>query len=309
MQILQAAVWRERQAIHRAAVDRWLVPHAQRRRDRVADPIGDFLYTYYSFRPHQLRRWHPGFGVQLQDAAERKQWRGYSCTRDGNAFVTLDYLRTQVDTVERIHELLAATRDRAPSFGCFGLHEWAMVYRARGDDLRHSQLPLRLSPNQTDQVVEENRIACSHFDAVRFFTEQARPLNTFRPQHHDRVRWEQPGCLHANMDLYKHAARMSGLIPSELIAATFDLAHRVRVLDMRASPYDLRQLGHSPVPVETPEGRVEYRDAQRSFAREAAPLRQALIQQCESLLAMATNRAGESEPRQAVQLGRSLISR
>ena len=28
---------------------------------------------------------------------------------------------------------------------------------------------------------------------------------------------------------------------------------RVRELDMRASPYDLRELGYEPVPIETPE--------------------------------------------------------
>ena len=28
----------------------------------------DFLFTYYSQRPAALRRWHPGFGVVLEDA-------------------------------------------------------------------------------------------------------------------------------------------------------------------------------------------------------------------------------------------------
>ena len=33
----------------------------------------------------------------------------------------------------------------------------------------------------TDAVVESHRIACSHFDAFRFFTPTARPLNTLQP--------------------------------------------------------------------------------------------------------------------------------
>ena len=33
----------------------------------------------------------------------------------------------------------------------------------------------------TDAVVEEHRIACSHFDAYRFFTPPAKPLNTLAP--------------------------------------------------------------------------------------------------------------------------------
>ena len=295
-------MWHERQSIHQQAVDAWLLPHAQRRRAGIVDPIGDFLYSYYSFRPNQLRRWHPGFGVQLQAARERAHWRGYSCTRDGNAFVTVEFLRSHLDAIGRILELLKATRDRTPSFGCFGMHEWAMVYQSRREEVRHRQLPLRLGRAQTDQVVADARIACSHFDAYRFFTDEARPLNVLRPRHSDRVEWEQPGCLHANMDLYKHAARLSGLIPSELVSATFDLAHRIRIVDMRASPYDLRQLGHSPIPVETTEGKAAYRDAQRSLAREAAPLRQSLIEACELLVSLTSRSTVESELGQTVQL-------
>jgi hypothetical protein len=46
---------------------------------------------------------------------------------------------------------------------------------------------------------------------------------------------------------------------------------------MRASPYDLADLGYEPVRVETPEGRAEYAAAQRGFAERAAPLRRRLI--------------------------------
>ena len=46
------------------------------------------------------------------------------------------------------------------------------------------------------------RIACSHFDAYRFFTDTARTLNTLSPGRDDRAAYEQPGCLHATMDLY-----------------------------------------------------------------------------------------------------------
>jgi hypothetical protein len=35
---------------------------------------------------------------------------------------------------------------------------------------------------------------------------------------------------------------------------------------MRASPYDLRELGYEPIPVETPEGRADYVRRQRDFA-------------------------------------------
>ena len=136
----------------------------------------------------------------------------------------------------------------------------------------------------TDAVVESHRIACSHFDAYRFFTAPARPLNTLAPASHDRPAFEQPACLHAGMDLYKHAFRLSPLIPSELVADCFELARDIRVLDMRAAPYDLTELGYEPVRIETPEGKQEYAAAQRGFAERGGPLRQRLIEECERLL-------------------------
>ena len=86
-----------------------------------------------------------------------------------------------------------------------------------------------------------------------------------------------PGCLHANMDLYKWAYKLAPLVAGELVVDCFELARDVRALDMRASPYDLADLGYPPVRVETPEGRSEYAAAQRHFAERAAPLRDRLI--------------------------------
>ncbi|MGY4645658.1 hypothetical protein [Cellulomonas sp. URHB0016] len=95
-------------------------------------------------------------------------------------------------------DLLSATSSRPAFTGCFGLHEWAMVYRE--DEHRHA-LPLRLGGAGTDHVVESHRIRCSHFDAFRFFTPSAAPLNALRPTRESQVALEQPGCLHAAMDL------------------------------------------------------------------------------------------------------------
>jgi hypothetical protein len=139
--------------------------------------------------------------------------------------------------------------------------------------------------------VDSHRLGCTHFDAYRFFTAPARPLNTVRPAHDDRAAFEQPGCLHAGMDLYKHAYRLSPLVPSELVADCFELARDIRVLDMRASPYDLGGLGYSPVRIETTEGKQQYVAAQRRFAARGAPLRQRLLDECRRLLAQPT---GES---------------
>ena len=60
------------------------------------------------------------------------------------------------------------------------------------------------------------------------------------------------------MDLYKWAYKLLPATPSELVADCFELAVAVRELDMRASPYDLAELGYPPVRIETPAGRAEY---------------------------------------------------
>src|SRR5581483_1197236 len=131
---------------------------------------------------------------------------------------------------------------------------------------------------RTAAVVDATPVRCSHFDAYRFFTPAARPLNRLHPTRETRPDNEQPGCLHANMDLYKWAYKLSPLVPSELVVDCFELARDIRELDMRASPYDLAALGYHPVRVETPEGRAEYAAAQRAFAERAAPLRARLLQ-------------------------------
>jgi len=156
-----------------------------------------------------------------------------------------------------------------------------MVYRS--DETRHDW-PLRLGPDGTDAVVESHRIGCSHFDAFRFFTEDARPFNALQPCRDDRAELEQPGCLHAGMDLYKHAFRVSPLVPSELVADCFALAWEIRELDMRASPYDLAELGYEPVRIESAEGKAAYVGEQRAFAERAAPLRQRLVEECDRLI-------------------------
>ena len=250
----------------------------------MAHPVHDFLFTYYSQRPSALRRWHPGYGVALLDAPEYADLKGYGSTGAGRSVettVTKEHLAGQRPLVKSIRRLLVATAARPATFGCLGLHEWAMVYRT--EDVRHPW-PLRLGGPGTDTVVESHRVACSHFDAFRFFTGPARPLNTLQPGRDDRPAFEQPGCLHAGMDLYKHAFRLTPLVPSELVADCFALAWDIRELDMRASPYDLADLGYEPVRIETADGKAEYVAAQRRFSERAAPLRQRLVDECDRLL-------------------------
>ncbi len=296
--VLAEPVWRARRERHEHRVDAWVRPHLERRRERQSHPVEDFLFTYYAQRPAALRRWHPGFGRALAGASSYRGLKGYvevsasstaegstaerstaegSTSRGTGVTVAKEYVDSQRPLLTSLRTLLTATANRPAQLGCFGMHEWSMVYRLDQADVRHASWPLRLGAAGTDEVVASHRIACSHFDAFRFFTPPARPLNTLRPASDDRAAFEQPGCLHAGMDLYKHAFRLSPMVCSDLVADCFELARDIRVLDMRASPYDLSALGYSPVRVETAQGKQEYAAAQRAFAERAAPLRQRLI--------------------------------
>ena len=283
--VLDSFTWQTLRDAHRARVDALLEPHLARRREGRAHPVEDFLFTYYSQRPAALRRWHPGYGSELAGpgSAAYLGLKGYVET-GGGVTVAREHVVGQRPLVTAVHTLLVATAARPAQLGCFGLHEWAMVYRLEPDDVRHAAWPLRLGRDGTDAVVEGHRVACSHFDAFRFFTDDARPLNVLQPGRDDRPAFEQPGCLHAGMDLYKHAFRLSPMVPSELVVDCFALARDIRVLDMRASPYDLTGLGYEPVRIETAEGKQEYVAAQRAFTERGGPLRQRLIEHCAALL-------------------------
>ena len=282
--VLDAARWQARRRAHEERVDAWLTGHLARRRRGGRHPVEDFIFTYYSHRPAQLRRWHPGAGVVLRDADPAGFGRDYRATAAGVTLDTEAVRARRAESIGWIRALLAATAGRPAHLGCFGMHEWAMVYRQSQEEIRHNAWPLRLSPEGTAAVVQERGVRCSHFDAYRFFTAPARPLNLLTPTRQTQHAHEQPGCLHANMDLYKWAYKLSPLVPSELVADAFELAREIRTLDMRASPYDLTALGYAPVRVETVEGRHEYVQAQRAFAERATPLRARLGAECERLL-------------------------
>jgi hypothetical protein len=86
------------------------------------------------------------------------------------------------------------------------------------------------------------------------------------------------------MDLYKWAYKLLPAVPSELLVDCFLLARQIRELDMRASPYDLTDLGYLPVRIETGAGKAEYVAAQRDFAARAQVLRRRLSDVVTSLL-------------------------
>lgn len=284
LRVLPAVEWQARAQLHRERLDRLVGPYLERRAAGTTHPVIDFLFTYYGNKPSQLRRWHPGFGIGLGDAGDYDGARGYHRV-EGEVF-TADpaYLVKRRDTIEFVGRLLGATARRPAQLSCFGLHEWAMVYRT--EDVRHQQVPLRLGHAGTDAVVESMSLRCTHFDAFRFFAPEAVGRNAEPLTRADQVLREQPGCLHANMDLYKWGFKLAPLISSDLLLDCFELACTARELDMRASPYDLREFGYEPVRIETPSGRADYVRAQAAIAESADALRGRLRQACADLSAV-----------------------
>ncbi|NLU81174.1 3-methyladenine DNA glycosylase [Rhodococcus sp. HNM0569] len=288
--VLPREQWHAARARHEERADELTAAHRARRAAGETHPVEDFLFTYYSFSPGQLRRWHPGVGTALDDAAEYLEFSGYERVHDGADAVSVGaaILRKRRSTVAFVADLLAATAGRPPQLGCFGLHEWAMVYRA-GTGVRHSSVPLRLGDAGTDAVVESMPLRCTHYDAFRFFTPDAAPRNRTELTRGAQIDHEQPGCLHAGMDLYKWSHKLVPLIDSTLVLDCFVHARDARELDMRASPYDLRAYGYSPVPVETPGGRADYAREQLALAERGAVLRGRLSAECQRVLAYAAS--------------------
>lgn len=281
VRVMAPEAWLPLAAAHRSRSERFSVPFVERRNTGKRHPIEDFLFTYYTQKPGALARWHPGPGVLLTGAAatERLGWKYYRTGTDpvsGEPGVLFDadaFAAARGPAIDFARIILSGTAARPGNFSCFGLHEWAMAYKSAENGIRHEYLPLRLGAAGTDEVVEAHKIKCTHFDAFRFYAPQAIGLNELQPTRETQRELEQPGCLHANMDLYKWAYKLTPAVPSELVMDCFELAWEIRTMDMRASPYDLSGWGHEPIRIETPEGKAAYVRAQKDFADRAQLLR------------------------------------
>jgi len=287
--LLSVEEWTSRAEEHCALVS----PHAdaflKRRGLGHTHAVHDFLFTYYSCSPSKLKQWVPSFEEELVVTPEIRNdypWLSDYWFRLDGDILSLNKERLHKNTrglAAFVAELCGNILQQAPRFGCFGLHEWAMVYKLTPEALRHKGHRLRLSHEDLDSFVGSQKICCSHYDAYRFFTKEARPLNILNPVLETRVQMEQGGCVHANMDLYKWATKLWPWVGSDFIAKTFFLALEGRELDMRASPYDLKDEGYDPLCIETEEGRRQYQKEQQLLTERATYLRKDLLAFCERL--------------------------
>jgi hypothetical protein len=276
------ADWRVRHDAHQGRVATLADAFVTRRCHQKKHPVHDFLFTYYNFSPAKLKQWMPPLDIALEVTEEDVPplpWLNSDRFIQAEGWVMLDESRLSAplrDLARWVATLCEKVLDRAPRFRCFGLHEWAMVYKQSREEIRHQGYELRLSPEVMASFIESQSIGCSHYDAFRFFTPEAKPLNVLQPVLETRLEMEQGACLHANMDLYKWATKLWPWVGSDLVGQVFALACEGRDLDMRASPYDLSHLGYEPVCIETAEGRERYEQEQRRLAEKAVPLREEL---------------------------------
>ena len=272
-------------AAYRAIVGPWAEDRLARQRTLTKHPVRDFLFEYYNFKPSQLLRWSPGLGVTLEGvAAAATDWPADFVGTPAGA--TLDPTRFSPQRHRYLRwatDYLRAVGEREPFYGCFGLHEWAMVYDT--PEVRHGRVPLRLGHAGTDAHVESTPLRCTHYDAYRFFAPTAVPRNRTPLTRESTETHDQPGCVHVTMDLYKFAFKLAPFCASSVVAAAFALACRARELDMRASPYDMSAYGLEPLAIETKDGREEYVRAQRELTATAAGVRARLLGESAKLAA------------------------
>jgi len=274
-----AVEWQTREESHRQRVGPHAEAFVQRRARGEKHPVWDFLFTYYSFSPGKLTTWVPAL-------SETAQWANISTSAGETISWEWPAIRDRdIRQAQWVAQLCQNVLSRPARFQCHGLHEWAMVYKLTREQVRHNGYTLRLSAEELAAFIDSQQICCSHYDAYRFFTPEASPLNTLKPELETRLDLEQGGCLHTNMDLYKWAYKLWPWIGSDIVADTFELALAGRAFDMRASPYDLASLGFDPIPIETAAGREEYRREQERLAALAVPVRERLQQACLDFLA------------------------
>lgn len=282
--------WTLRAKNHAAQVSPITDAFLKRRGLQIKHAVHDFLFTYYNFSTSKLKQWVPSFEECLivqDNVCEEYSWlNDHWFSKNGNVLSLNRTLINQgtLQAAAFIANLCSNILSKTPRFNCFGLHEWAMIYKSTPESIRHQGYQLRISPDELAKFVESQMICCSHYDAYRFFTEDARPLNVLKPVLETRLDMEQGGCLHANMDLYKWATRLFPWIGSDFILKTFFLALKGRELDMRASPYDLMHEGYPPICIETEEGRKQYQKEQQQLAEESIILRKELHAFCKRFI-------------------------
>lgn len=169
-------------------------------------PIYNFILKYYfSMSPKCLTHYSPGANVLLKQVspdvmiktlAHKESFGDPLSHVDGGYVLDLAKLKFTASkrrAMEHVVRLLRAIDRKPPLLHCFGLHEWAMVYRndtTKTDDQisslsKFQSLPLRVSPEEIKRVLvpvegSASVLRCTHYDAIRFFTSDSVGINAIK---------------------------------------------------------------------------------------------------------------------------------
>jgi hypothetical protein len=268
-------------------------------------PIYNFIFIYFFFNRKILFQYSPGIDVQIEAIHDSQELMSINLapelqpvsSHQNYLAVSSTEKKIAKKFLQRTLQIQKSIQSKLPSFWCFGLHEWAMQYHSTQQisqkNSSFQSLPLRVTQQQIESLLNPARheiqssvprLRCTHYDAIRFFTPSSVPLNAVSPSPTRSTvdQFDQPGCIHVNMDLFKYAhtislislllplrwaAKLYPFIPSSLLIDALEIALRAREIDMRASPYDLTaykgtansptrglgsQFSPEPICVETP---------------------------------------------------------
>ena len=123
--------WKHERDRHIRRINSILGDYLIKKEHQVKNPILDFLFEYYTFRPGLLIRWSPGYQMTLEKMAFKdiEDLVEIRCLPDGMRIDPSAFPTHRVASLDWVIQLIEVTMSRAPSFGCFGMHEWAMVYQ------------------------------------------------------------------------------------------------------------------------------------------------------------------------------------
>lgn len=262
------------------------------------NPIYNFLHYYYRYSSLELKLYSPGMNFALESLPSsssilliHKHMREIPNSNFIYLRPTSKLLQSKrygFAPISRYHDIIQNTLNRNPHYGCFGLHEWAMLYSNRrlpsfsdNSERHQSQLKLRVDQHTIDATVEASQLTCTHFDAWRFFDPAAQPMNHIHPlTRSGQIDNEQPGCIHATMDIFRYAYELYPYVSSDLLRACLSIALEARKIDMCASPYDVSAIEGcgDAICIETLEGKMLYVQKQQELYEKSNPLRAELLQ-------------------------------
>eukprot|EP01041_Mallomonas_annulata_P005090 gene5090-10186_t len=310
--IIKQSDWHSAATDHRQIITDLLypsndLPEKQRHHLIATHPIYNFMHRYYRFSANDLKKYSPGLGVTFEtpistDTSDSNLFHPRFLQHDPisetSTYIPFNISHTGIHgwpTLLRSYDILTSTLKNKANYRCFGFHEWAMLYSGNSNKnnnenkeiiiKKHQEnLNLRISQEIINNVVESNQLYCTHFDAWRFFHKDAQILNHYNPiERNTQSLYEQPACIHANMDLFKYAYQAYPLISSRLLLKTLKLAIKARIIDMRASPYDVSQYTecNPHIEVEVEAGRKVYIHEQEKLASQGYDIRRELIEEYE----------------------------